>query len=132
MPVSLYLPVYTTSLASPGKATILVSMFNLAGSIGSSLTGYATDYSLTVSVAVMGLAGAVLALTAWGLASSLGAVFAFAMLFGMFSQICSCASRPPRPCLLRYKTAILTFRGHAAAGAQPRATPQARTLTCRP
>ncbi|GAA6003920.1 uncharacterized protein JCM10292_000606 [Rhodotorula paludigena] len=90
MPVSLYLPVYTTSLASPGKATILVSMFNLAGSIGSSLTGYATDYSLTVSVAVMGLAGAVLALTAWGLASSLGAVFAFAMLFGMFSQICSC------------------------------------------
>ncbi|GAA6052562.1 hypothetical protein JCM3770_003244 [Rhodotorula araucariae] len=89
MPVSLYLPIYTTSLASPGTANLLIASFNLAGSFGSSLTGYASDRSLSVTLSIMGTTGAILALTAWGLASSLGAVFAFAVLFGAFSQVCS-------------------------------------------
>ncbi|BGP52411.1 hypothetical protein JCM10450v2_008389 [Rhodotorula kratochvilovae] len=89
MPVSLYLPIYTTSLASPGTANLLIASFNLSGSVGSSLTGYASDRSLPLTLSIMGAVGAVLALTAWGLASSLGAVFAFAVLFGAFSQVCS-------------------------------------------
>ncbi|BGP35981.1 hypothetical protein JCM10296v2_007833 [Rhodotorula toruloides] len=89
-PVSLYLPTYTTSLASPLSANIVVAAFNLSSSIGSTVTGYASDLSVEWTIAVMGVCGAVLALTAWGLASSLGAVFAFAVLFSLFSQTCSC------------------------------------------
>ncbi|GAA5911405.1 hypothetical protein JCM8208_005048 [Rhodotorula glutinis] len=89
MPVSLYLPIYTSSLSTPGKANLLVAIFNLSSSFGSTLTGYTSDRSLAVTLAVMGTAGAVLSLTAWGLASSLGAVFAFAVLFAMVSQVCS-------------------------------------------
>ncbi|GEM11869.1 MFS monocarboxylate transporter [Rhodotorula toruloides] len=89
-PVSLYLPTYTTSLASPLSANIVVAAFNLSSSIGSTVTGYASDLSVEWTIAVMGVCGAVLALTAWGLANSLGAVFAFAVLFSLFSQTCSC------------------------------------------
>lgn len=89
---SLYLPTYTTSLASPLSANIVVAAFNLSSSIGSTVTGYVSDLSVEWTIAVMGVCGAVLALTAWGLASSLGAVFAFAVLFSLFSQSCSCVA----------------------------------------
>ncbi|BGP44162.1 hypothetical protein JCM10449v2_008226 [Rhodotorula kratochvilovae] len=124
MPVSLYLPIYTTSLASPGTANLLIASFNLSGSVGSSLTGYASDRSLPLTLSIMGAVGAVLALTAWGLASSLGAVFAFAVLFGAFSQVCSCVSRLPRRALHAYapmNTRRSTWGAAArdAAGANP-------------
>ena len=106
MPVSLYLPIYTSSLSTPGKANLLVAIFNLSSSVGSTLTGYTSDYSLPVTLAVMGTAGAVLSLTAWGLASSLGAVFAFAVLFAAFSQVCSCVSRSRSSSLLCLSVAL--------------------------
>ncbi|BGP52410.1 hypothetical protein JCM10450v2_008388 [Rhodotorula kratochvilovae] len=87
MPVSLYLATFVASLASASKASLCVSMFNLAGAIASSLTGYASDRALALTLSFIGLSGAVLAITAWGLAHSLGAVFAFAMLFSATSQI---------------------------------------------
>ncbi|TNY22283.1 MFS monocarboxylate transporter [Rhodotorula diobovata] len=87
IPVSLLLPIYASSLSSPGTANILVACYNISGSIGSSLTGYASDASLPWTLAVMGTVAGGLALTAWGFGSTLGAVFAFALLFGAFSQV---------------------------------------------
>lgn len=93
LPVSLYLPIYTSSLSSSSStANLVVALFNLSSMVGSTLTGYASDVSLPVTLSVMGAAGAVLSLTAWGLAQSLGAVFAFAVLFAAFSQVCSCVA----------------------------------------
>ncbi|GAA5945581.1 hypothetical protein JCM3775_000530 [Rhodotorula graminis] len=87
IPVSLLLPTYAAALSSPGTANILIAMYNLAGSIGSSVTGYASDYSLPLTLTVMGTTAGILALTAWGFGSSLSSVFAFALLFGAFSQV---------------------------------------------
>ncbi|POY72795.1 hypothetical protein BMF94_4204 [Rhodotorula taiwanensis] len=88
-PCSLYLPTYTSTLASPVSANIVVAVFNLAASCGSAVIGYTADLSTPITVMASGLAGSLLALTAWGFASSLGAVFAFAVLFGFATQICS-------------------------------------------
>jgi len=150
MPVSLYLPIYTSSLSTPGKANLLVAIFNLSSSVGSTLTGYTSDYSLPVTLAVMGTAGAVLSLTAWGLASSLGAVFAFAVLFAAFSQVCSCVSRSRSsspPSLWDALSLSLALAPHrttslprprsrscspAEPGAPPPETPPVPIRTCRP
>ncbi|KAG0655760.1 hypothetical protein C6P46_000722 [Rhodotorula mucilaginosa] len=88
-PCSLYLPTFTSTLASPVSANIVVAVFNLAASCGSAVIGYAADLSTPITVMASGLAGSLLALTAWGFANSLGAVFAFAVLFGFATQICS-------------------------------------------
>ncbi|GAA6009398.1 hypothetical protein JCM10207_003763 [Rhodosporidiobolus poonsookiae] len=88
-PVTLYLPTYALSLASPSSSDLVVSIYNLAASVGSTVVGYLTDVSLPLTVGVMGVGGAVLAFTAWGFANSLGTVFAFAVLFSLFTQICS-------------------------------------------
>lgn len=56
---------------------------------GSTVIGYLADLSTPLTVAGSGLAGSILALCAWGFADSLGAVFAFAVLFGFTTQICS-------------------------------------------
>ena len=71
------------------SANIVVAVFNLAASCGSAVIGYAADLSTPITVMASGLAGSLLALTAWGFANSLGAVFAFAVLFGFATQICS-------------------------------------------
>lgn len=126
LPVSLYLPIYTSSLSSSSStANLVVALFNLSSMVGSTLTGYASDVSLPVTLSVMGAAGAVLSLTAWGLAQSLGAVFAFAVLFAAFSQVCSCVA--PASLLLPFppgsEGAGLTrraARAHRAWGAAAR------------
>ncbi|GAA5988514.1 hypothetical protein JCM10908_003601 [Rhodotorula pacifica] len=88
-PCSLYLPTYTTTLASPASANIVVAVFNLAASCGSAVIGYTADLSTPITVMASGLAGSLLALTAWGFSASPGAVFAFAVLFAFATQICS-------------------------------------------
>ncbi|GAA5827562.1 hypothetical protein JCM11251_001734 [Rhodosporidiobolus azoricus] len=88
--VSFYLPTYTLNLGSSFSATVVVSIFNLAASIGSPLTGWASDKSLPWTVFVMSIVSGIVALTAWGYATTLGAVFAFAVLFAMPSAIYSC------------------------------------------
>ncbi|GAA5932290.1 uncharacterized protein JCM15063_001181 [Sporobolomyces koalae] len=92
-PVSLYLPSYTVSLLNSDdafKPNLVVGIFNLAGMLGSNVTGYGSDLSLPWTVSALGVAGGVVALSAWGTATSLGKVFGFAVLYGFSSQICSC------------------------------------------
>jgi hypothetical protein len=92
-PVSLYLPTYAVSLLNsddPFKPNLVVGIFNLAAMLGSNVTGYASDISLPWTVSAIGVAGGIVALSAWGTASTLGKVFGFAVLYGANSQICSC------------------------------------------
>ncbi|GAA5872120.1 hypothetical protein JCM8547_003812 [Rhodosporidiobolus lusitaniae] len=87
LPVSLNLGLYTSSLtSSPFLSDLSVSLFNLAASLGCAVTGYASDYSYAGATSVCGLAGAVLAVSAWARSDSLGEVYAFAVVFGLFSQ----------------------------------------------
>ncbi|GAA5873008.1 hypothetical protein JCM8547_000006 [Rhodosporidiobolus lusitaniae] len=95
-PVNLYLPTYALSLTTPHNSDLVVSLYNLSSSIGSLWTGWLSDRSLPLTTAILGVAGAVLALTAWGFANSLGLVFAFAVLFAFFTQICSVWSAAAR------------------------------------
>ncbi|GAA6064424.1 hypothetical protein JCM10212_001199 [Sporobolomyces blumeae] len=92
-PVSLYLPTYTISLLKSDNAlqsNLVVGIFNAAAMVGSNATGYASDVSLPWTVSVIGVAGSVVALSAWGTASTLAKVFGFAVLYALNSQICSC------------------------------------------
>ncbi|BGP21062.1 hypothetical protein JCM10213_007580 [Rhodosporidiobolus nylandii] len=88
-PVSLYLPTYALGLTTSTNSDLIVSLFNASSSFGSTATGYLSDYSLPLTLTIMGLAGALLSLLCWGFAGSLGSVFAFAVLFAFFTQICS-------------------------------------------
>jgi len=91
-PVSLYLPTYAVSLLSADDTfttNLVVGVFNLAAMLGSNLTGWAADWSLSWTVSFIGAAGGVVAISAWGAANSLGKVFGFAVLYGGSSQICS-------------------------------------------
>ncbi|GAA6021935.1 hypothetical protein JCM10207_002605 [Rhodosporidiobolus poonsookiae] len=87
--VSFYLPTYTLSLASSTSSTTVVGVFNAAASVGSFVTGIASDWNLPWTLAIMGAASGLIALTAWGLATSLGVVFAFAVAYAFFSAIFS-------------------------------------------
>ncbi|GAA5886990.1 hypothetical protein JCM6882_009408 [Rhodosporidiobolus microsporus] len=88
-PVSLFLPTYTLALSTSRNSDLVVSIYNLSGSLGSTATGWLSDVSLPATVLIMGVAGGLLALTAWGFAANLGAVFAFGVLFAFFTQVCS-------------------------------------------
>lgn len=122
IPVSLLLPIYASSLSSPGTANILVACYNINGSIGSSLTGYASDASLPWTLAVMGTVAGGLALTAWGFGSTLGAVFAFALLFGAFSQVPSCVLSLSLLCLALSPGGLALTPLTPGPGAPPPAT----------
>ncbi|GAA5996746.1 hypothetical protein JCM5350_008373 [Sporobolomyces pararoseus] len=92
-PVSLYLSTYTVSIVGPENAfmpNLVVSIFNLAAMLGSNVTGYASDISNPSTIFSIGVAGGVVALSAWGTANTLAKVFGFAVLYGFNSQICSC------------------------------------------
>lgn len=82
-PVSLYIAVFTTSIASPLSATIVLALFNSSGVIGQILIGYLSDrfpYPWIMFSSSLGSAIAVFLL--WGLANTLPQVFAFAIIFG--------------------------------------------------
>ncbi|GAA6030517.1 hypothetical protein JCM8097_006184 [Rhodosporidiobolus ruineniae] len=89
-PVTLYLPTFALNFTTAHNSDIIVSIYNLATSIGSTFTGYASDASLPATVTVMGFVGGLLAVSAWGMANSLGAIFGFGIAFAIFTQICSC------------------------------------------
>ncbi|TCD65934.1 hypothetical protein EIP91_002002 [Steccherinum ochraceum] len=85
-PVSLYISVFTTSIASPLSATIVLSLFNSAGVVGQVLMGYLADrMPYTYIMAVSTFASAIAAFLLWGFADTLGRVFAFAIVFGGLS-----------------------------------------------
>jgi hypothetical protein len=87
LPVANYLAVYAASFSSSTTTiNLVVGLFNLAACGGSMLAGRISDYSFPLALTLIGLCGALLSLTAWGLADTLGKVYAFAVLFGLTGQ----------------------------------------------
>ncbi|GAA5905771.1 hypothetical protein JCM6882_000454 [Rhodosporidiobolus microsporus] len=90
LPVSLNIGIYSSSLAPSSlphiQRELAISLFNLAASLGCAVTGYLSDYSYAHATTVCGLMGAVLSLSAWGLADTLPKTWGFAVVFGFFSQ----------------------------------------------
>ena len=90
LPVALYLPTYAASLTdSITKQNLVLAIFSLMAAVGSALSGVLSDYSYGWTVIVCGLCGTLISLTAWGLADSLGKVYAFAILFSLTGQMVS-------------------------------------------
>ncbi|KAM0750468.1 MFS general substrate transporter [Meredithblackwellia eburnea MCA 4105] len=89
-PVSLYIPTYVTSLASPLSATVVLAVFNAAGVVGQIAIGWFSDkYPYPNIIMFIGVGSAIAAFFSWGYADTLGKVFGFAILFGSISNICS-------------------------------------------
>ncbi|GAA5989766.1 hypothetical protein JCM11641_006027 [Rhodosporidiobolus odoratus] len=87
--VSFYLPTYTLSLSASSSSTIVVGLVNGAAAIGAIAIGWASDRSLPWTMTVLGLASGFIALLAWGYASSLAVVFAFAVGYTFFTPVFS-------------------------------------------
>ncbi|GAA6017893.1 hypothetical protein JCM10207_003490 [Rhodosporidiobolus poonsookiae] len=87
--VSFYLPTYVLSLGTSTSSTIVVALINGSASLGAVAVGWASDTSLPWTVVALGLASGAVALLAWGFASSLAAVFAFAVVYSFFTPIFS-------------------------------------------
>ncbi|EPQ56309.1 MFS general substrate transporter [Gloeophyllum trabeum ATCC 11539] len=85
-PVSLYLTVFTTSVASSLSATAVLSVFNVACIFGQVAIGYLCDrlpYPWIACASAFG--SALVAFLLWGFSYNLGQVFGFAVLFGGLS-----------------------------------------------
>ncbi|GAA5932294.1 uncharacterized protein JCM15063_001182 [Sporobolomyces koalae] len=92
-PVSLYLPLYTQSLLYPSTNSftpnLVVAVFNLVAFVSSTAIGWASDKSLSATATFVGVAGAAVALGAWGTATDLTRIFFFAAIFGATTPISS-------------------------------------------
>lgn len=110
-PVSLYLPIYVSSLSSSSlKATTgalvsvpalpatadlhfcstVLAIYNAVSVVGQVGAGWLSDrFEVALIIAGLGIGAGVTALVAWGLADTLAKVFGFAILYGAFSGICS-------------------------------------------
>lgn len=87
LPVSNYLAVYAHSFSdSTTTVNLVVGLFNLAASIGCFLAGALCDRSYALANALSGALCALVSVTAWGLADTLGKVYLFAVLFGLVGQ----------------------------------------------
>jgi predicted MFS family arabinose efflux permease len=83
-PVSLFIPTYTSSLSSATlPSTIVLALFNATSVIFFIVFGHYCDkYPYPYVILVSGIGSALAAFILWGFASSLGWVFAFAVIFG--------------------------------------------------
>lgn len=83
-PVSLFIPTYTSSLSSATlPSTIVLALFNATSVIFYIVFGHYCDkYPYPYVILVSGTGSALAAFILWGFASSLGWVFAFAVIFG--------------------------------------------------
>ncbi|GAA6039081.1 hypothetical protein JCM8097_005310 [Rhodosporidiobolus ruineniae] len=87
MPVSIYLATYASSFSSSTiTLDLVVGLFNFAAVFGSILSGWMSDLSWWATTVFCGLANAVISLTAFGFANSIGKVYAFAVLFAFCGQ----------------------------------------------
>ncbi|GAA5979675.1 hypothetical protein JCM11641_004051 [Rhodosporidiobolus odoratus] len=90
LPVALYLPQYAASLTdSTTQQTLVLAVFNLVAAFGSAASGPLSDFSYPLTTIVCGICGALISLAAWGMADSLGKLYAFAIFFSFFSQMVS-------------------------------------------
>lgn len=87
--VAFYLPSYTLNLGTAASSTTVVGLINALASIGGIIIGYDSDKSLPWTLSIMSISSGIISFTAWGFASSLGAVFAFACSYALFSAIYS-------------------------------------------
>ena len=82
-PVSLYIAVFTTTIASPLKAATALSLFNSAGVVGLFAIGYFTDRVPYTRIMFISAVGCCLsAFLMWGFADTLVTIFLFAVVFG--------------------------------------------------
>lgn len=82
-PVSLYIAVFTASIASPLSAAVALSLFNSAGVVGQILIGYFTDRFPYPRIMFISAVGCCLsAFFMWGFADTLATTFAFTVVFG--------------------------------------------------
>ncbi|KAI0788868.1 major facilitator superfamily domain-containing protein [Abortiporus biennis] len=85
-PVSLYIAVFTASISSALSATIVLSLFNIAGVVGQILIGWLSDRFpypwIMFSIAAI---SSISAFLLWGFAETLIQVFIFSALFGGLS-----------------------------------------------
>lgn len=87
LPVANYLAVYAHSFSSSTTTVnLVVGLFNLAASVGCFIAGALCDRSYALANALSGALCALVSLTAWGLADTLGKVYLFAVLFGLVGQ----------------------------------------------
>ncbi|GAA6037609.1 hypothetical protein JCM8097_006139 [Rhodosporidiobolus ruineniae] len=87
-PVSLYLATFASNLTpSSFSADIVPAVYNAAASLGCAATGFLSDRNYPLACTLCGALGAVIALSAWGLADSLAKTYGFAVLFGFTTQI---------------------------------------------
>ncbi|GAA5912499.1 hypothetical protein JCM8208_006618 [Rhodotorula glutinis] len=87
LPVANYLAVYAHSFSSSTTTVnLVVGLFNLAASVGCFIAGALCDRSYALANALSGGLCALVSLTAWGLADTLGKVYLFAVLFGLVGQ----------------------------------------------
>ena len=82
-PVSLYIAVFSATIASPLSSATALSLLNAAGVVGQVLTGYCTDRYPYTRIMFISAAGCCLsAFLMWGFAGTLGTIYAFAVVFG--------------------------------------------------
>ncbi|KAL8276316.1 hypothetical protein RQP46_011282 [Phenoliferia psychrophenolica] len=82
-PVSLYIPTFTLSVASPLSANVVLAVYNAASVFGQVGVGYVSDrYSYPVIISIIGVCCSLTAFLSWGFADTLGKVFGFVILFG--------------------------------------------------
>lgn len=82
-PVSLYIAVFTATIASPLNAATALSLFNSAGVVGLFLIGYFTDRVPYTRIMFISAVGCCLsAFLMWGFADTLVTIFLFAVVFG--------------------------------------------------
>ncbi|BGP51061.1 hypothetical protein JCM10450v2_006987 [Rhodotorula kratochvilovae] len=87
LPVALLLPVYASGFtSSTTQQNLILAIFNLFAALGAALSGRVSDYSYSLTVIGCGVCGALVSLTAWGLADNLGKTYAFAVLFALTGQ----------------------------------------------
>ncbi|BGP13412.1 hypothetical protein JCM10213_008572 [Rhodosporidiobolus nylandii] len=97
LPVALYLPQYAASLTSSvTQQNLVLAVFNLVAAFGSAASGPLSDFSYPLTTVICGLCGTLISLAAWGLADSLGKLYAFAIFFAFFSQMVSAWSGASR------------------------------------
>ncbi|GAA5888944.1 hypothetical protein JCM6882_009690 [Rhodosporidiobolus microsporus] len=87
-PVSLYLATYASALTTSSfTSEVVVGVYNVAASLGCAVTGWVSDRNYPLAATLCGGLGALIALTAWGLADTIPKVYGFAVAAGFTSQI---------------------------------------------
>ncbi|OJT01758.1 hypothetical protein TRAPUB_7814 [Trametes pubescens] len=85
-PVSLYIASFTQTVATPLTATVVLSLFNVAGVVGQVVLGHLSDrFAYPWVMFFSSLGSALAAFFLWGFASGPALIYPFAIIFGALS-----------------------------------------------